>query len=501
MLYHVEEYLAGQAFPTTDVRQRRQDRAPSTGDARRELHRHWLAQKARFGFTEWHSDVYYQKTADALLTFIEFANDPARVERASMVLDLLLFDIALHLQQGNIGATHGRSYMKDKSVAERPGRRSAWRSSSSTTRGSPYQSSGDAGAMLFARARRYRLPAVIAAGRAAATRRRVDRERMGVPLDPHAPVVAESRRAVRLHVRRPGERAVLVGAGRADRVAGRADHHRASSTGTTCGSRDFFKPFKPLADIAGGDPDVARTLAQALASQISLRRCSARSTPSPTAAPTVMLSTAQSYRPGDFSEQAPHLAGDARRARHRVHDPPEERAAVRARSGPTRTATGPARARCRAPRSTARCRSASTRRRSRRPARRSTRSATSTTRTRTSRRSASTRSCRQGGWTFGRARRRLRRAVVVAADALAHLRRPGDLHPRPDAVRSTSSPTAAPTTCGSRRSATPQRSARSPPSAPRSSRPRRCRSPRPATVDGLAGRLRRGVDVPHRRPR
>ncbi len=34
-----------------------------------------------------------------------------------MVLDLLLFDIALHIQKGNDGATHGRSYMKDKSVA------------------------------------------------------------------------------------------------------------------------------------------------------------------------------------------------------------------------------------------------------------------------------------------------------------------------------------------------------------------------------------------------
>ncbi len=44
----------------------------------------WLAEKARFGFTEWHSDVYYQKTADALITFVEFANDPARVERATI---------------------------------------------------------------------------------------------------------------------------------------------------------------------------------------------------------------------------------------------------------------------------------------------------------------------------------------------------------------------------------------------------------------------------------
>ena len=32
---------------------------------------------------------------------------------------------------------------------------------------------------------------------------------------------------------------------------------------------DFFSPFKPLADIAGGDPAVEQALAQSLASQIS----------------------------------------------------------------------------------------------------------------------------------------------------------------------------------------------------------------------------------------
>ena len=185
MLYHVEEYLAGQAYPTTifgnDGKTGAEHRARAAG-----LIDQWLTEKARFGFTEWHSDVYYQKTADALLTFVEFANDPARVERASGILDLLLFDLALHVQKGNNGATHGRSYMKDKSVAEDEdvfGMAKLLFDDTSL----PYTSDGDAGATLFARARRYRMPAVLLrVARSPATT--VDRERMGVPLDPHAPV-------------------------------------------------------------------------------------------------------------------------------------------------------------------------------------------------------------------------------------------------------------------------------------------------------------------------
>ena len=86
-------------------------------DRARRLHRQVAHREGEYGFTEWHSDVYYQKTFDALITIVEWVDDPVLARRASMVLDLLLFDIALHLQKGNYGATHGRSYMKDKSVA------------------------------------------------------------------------------------------------------------------------------------------------------------------------------------------------------------------------------------------------------------------------------------------------------------------------------------------------------------------------------------------------
>ena len=98
LLFHADEYLAGQAFPNDvfssdgNTGAWHKERARGFIDA-------WLTEKARFGFSEWHSDVYYQKTADALLTIVEWVDDPALSQRASMVLDLLLFDIALNIQQ------------------------------------------------------------------------------------------------------------------------------------------------------------------------------------------------------------------------------------------------------------------------------------------------------------------------------------------------------------------------------------------------------------------
>ena len=299
MLYHVEEFLAGQTFPTTTFGNdgktglEHQTRAASFVDT-------WLTEKARFGFTEWHSDVYYQKTADALLTFIEFANDPARVERASMVLDLLLFDLALHLQQGNNGATHGRSYMKDKSLAEDQGVFGMAKLLFDDTT-LPYQSDGDAGATLFARAHRYKMPAVLLRV-AQSTATTVDKERMGVPIDPHAAITPNPVAPYGYTFDDPAnipfwwERGALTAWQVVPTTIAELDKYNLWQS-------DFFSPFKPLADIAGGDPAIARSLAQALASQISFGLLSEVNTVT-FRSPGVMLSTAQSYRPGDFSEQA-----------------------------------------------------------------------------------------------------------------------------------------------------------------------------------------------------
>jgi hypothetical protein len=107
--------------------------------------------------------VYYQKDVTPLLTLVEHAEDPELATRAAILLDVVLLDIASHLQDGVFGTTHGRSYMKDK---YRGFEDDTWGLAlllfGKPSRKTPYLSRGDPGATLLARARRYRLPEAIA---------------------------------------------------------------------------------------------------------------------------------------------------------------------------------------------------------------------------------------------------------------------------------------------------------------------------------------------------
>ena len=185
LLFNADEYLAGQAFPA-DVFSSDGNTGAWHKERARGFINDWLNEKIKFGFTEWHSDVYYQKTFDTLITVVEWVDDPTIARRASMVLDLLLFDMAMNNQKGNLGATHGRSYMKDKSQAVD---QDVFNLNKvlfdDTTIG--YTSTGDPGAALIAHARKYRLPTVIL--RVAQSKHTtIDQEHMGVALDAAAPV-------------------------------------------------------------------------------------------------------------------------------------------------------------------------------------------------------------------------------------------------------------------------------------------------------------------------
>jgi len=182
-IYHTLEYLVGQTYP---------DRVfPTDGKTGREHQQHardllmrWFDLRARFGFFEWHSNVYYQKDATPLLTLAEYADDEAIRTRATAVLDILLFDIGMHTFRGAFGTTHGRSYKKDKMSSLDD---DTWNMVKLLfdTAEYDFNSAGDAAA-LFARAQRYRLPEVIYRA-ASATAAFADRERMGIGLDELAP--------------------------------------------------------------------------------------------------------------------------------------------------------------------------------------------------------------------------------------------------------------------------------------------------------------------------
>ncbi|HSD27566.1 MAG TPA: hypothetical protein VLL75_09685, partial [Vicinamibacteria bacterium] len=147
----------------------------------------WMEERWEAGFSEWLSNVYYQKDATPLLTLVEYARDAEIATRAAILLDVLLLDVATHSHGNVFAATRGRSYMKDK-----------YRGPEDDTWGlsvllfgrlgaTGFTSVGDPGATLFARARRYRLPAAILEA-ATSSRVHAARTRQGFVLDENAPL-------------------------------------------------------------------------------------------------------------------------------------------------------------------------------------------------------------------------------------------------------------------------------------------------------------------------
>ena len=216
-----------------------------------------------------------------------------------MVLDLFLLDIALHLQNGNFGATHGRSYMKDKSTAVDQDTFALSKLLFDDT-AEPYRPGADAGATLLARAQNYRMPDVI--GRIAkGTEPLIDQEHMNVPLDALAPVTPDPPAPYGIAFDDPEnipfwwERGAQTAWQVVPTTIATLDQYALWES-------QFYAPFKPLADLVGDDMDLAQDLAQSLAPVLTFGLLTEVHTYTYRTA-DVMLSTAQDYRQGLFSEQ------------------------------------------------------------------------------------------------------------------------------------------------------------------------------------------------------
>ncbi|HEY8543756.1 MAG TPA: hypothetical protein VIL36_01865, partial [Acidimicrobiales bacterium] len=298
IIVHALEYLAGRALPdaTFDVTGETGRTHAARGRSRVEA---WLDEKARWGFSEWHSDVYYAEDVEALLLLVEHA-EPDLARRAAGMLDLFLYDLALHQLQGNNGVTHGRSYMKDKSRAADQDVFTTVKLLFRTT-DQPYTSRSDPRAVGLAGARRYRLPLVVERV-ARSDRTFVDREHMGVPLDLDQPYADDPPSPVEgVSFTDPAavpfwwERGALTAWQVVPLTLATIEQHDLWAT-------RLFQPYRSLADVAGGDPAVARQLAHGLRCMINLGVLSAVDTVT-WRSPDAMLSTAQDYRPGCFGHQ------------------------------------------------------------------------------------------------------------------------------------------------------------------------------------------------------
>jgi hypothetical protein len=109
ILFHACEILAGQLYP-----ERIFSNVGKTGQWHREkgerMALSWLRKRASGGFREWDSNCYFEEDILALAHLADLAEDDQVREFAAIVMDKLLFTIALNSYQGAFGSTHGRTY-------------------------------------------------------------------------------------------------------------------------------------------------------------------------------------------------------------------------------------------------------------------------------------------------------------------------------------------------------------------------------------------------------
>jgi hypothetical protein len=114
ILFGTIEYLAGSLFPQTVF-----PNSGLTGDQHAQKARarilRWLDLRQTWGMSEWFSPVYYEYDIMPLFNLVDFAPDADIRTRASMVLDLVLFDLARETNNGSMGVTSGRAYSDQKS--------------------------------------------------------------------------------------------------------------------------------------------------------------------------------------------------------------------------------------------------------------------------------------------------------------------------------------------------------------------------------------------------
>jgi hypothetical protein len=183
IIYLANEYIAGQQFPDAVFASSGMTGRQHMEHARPLLLR-WMSLRARFGFSEWLSNVYSMEDLKGLLLLADWSNDPEITHWASSLLDVLFVELASHLQNGSYGATHGRSYLKDKMTARDE---DTYAMAKMVFDDSPTGYENVDNAVLVATARRYRPPEV-ARAIASSAETGVVRQQQSLPIDPGVPI-------------------------------------------------------------------------------------------------------------------------------------------------------------------------------------------------------------------------------------------------------------------------------------------------------------------------
>ena len=120
LLFHTCEFLAGNMFPDQVFSNDGKTGNEHTSKARPKILR-WLKNRFTYGFTEWHSNTYYEEDIAPLSMLVDFAEDQDIVIQSKMILDILFLDMAMHSYEGYFVASSGRCYenqKKDSNLAD-----------------------------------------------------------------------------------------------------------------------------------------------------------------------------------------------------------------------------------------------------------------------------------------------------------------------------------------------------------------------------------------------
>jgi hypothetical protein len=109
ILFAACEYIAGQLYPAEVFTNSGMTGAQHLKKAEEKINR-WLERRWQFGFIEWHSNTYYEEDIAPLSLLIEFCADESIVQKAAILMDLFMLDLALHIYKGLFCATSGRCY-------------------------------------------------------------------------------------------------------------------------------------------------------------------------------------------------------------------------------------------------------------------------------------------------------------------------------------------------------------------------------------------------------
>lgn len=110
ILFYSAEYLAGLAFPTQVFSNSGQNGLFHALKGRINAE-HWIGEKGHYGFTEWHSNTYYEEDLLALVNILDFGEENGLLRQmAKQLMDVIVLLIASNSSQGVMATTHGRCY-------------------------------------------------------------------------------------------------------------------------------------------------------------------------------------------------------------------------------------------------------------------------------------------------------------------------------------------------------------------------------------------------------